>query len=166
LRFAGALTEPRSDPRAGGPYYSMPVQGGEVLLQLGAYIEDLERWLPPGFDPEVLPPEIWAMLQAGLNDMSKPLGRVKVQIYSREDPSQVLYSFDGDWQSFAAQTNAEARFSGPRAILINVHLNVPPGETWWIGKIEAYSGSFRGHADMYLIQGGLDAWIAAHGGTW
>jgi hypothetical protein len=95
-----------------------------------------------------------------------PLSWVRVRIYDREDPSRVLYEFEGSMDAFIGQPGIEVKFSGPYGVLITKSVTAPEGQTWWRGQLETYAANQRAHCDVTLIQGGLQAWIDAHGGTW
>lgn len=167
VQFVGGGAEKSFDKRI-GPYYSMPVSGGELTMRIGAY-----SWFmvsaPPGvreaFGVDAQEPlqEDGALLPRG---ESPTLSSVRVRIYDREDPSHVLYAFEGSMADFVSQPGVVVAFNSPWAVLITKSVTVPEGRTWWIGKLETYADNWRGHCDVNLIQGGLQAWIDAHGGTW
>jgi len=166
VQFVGSGAEKQTDKRI-GHYYSMPTTGGEVTMRIGAYIGflvtmpadvreafDENDQEPLVDDPNFLLPNI------------PPLTRVRIRIYDREDPTRMLYEFDGSIEAFLDQPGIEIKFSGPHAALITQSVSVPEGQTWWTGQLETFSGVQRGHCNVDLIQGGLQAWIDAHNGTW
>jgi hypothetical protein len=159
VQFVGGGAEKSFDGRI-GPYYSMPLTGGEVTMRLGAYSWFLRAIATDAQEP---PPEE-GLLPPPFN--LPPLSWVRVRIYDREDASRVLYEFDGNMEAFLSQPGIEVKFSGPYGVLITKSVTVPEGRTWWRGQLEAFAGVQRGHCDVDLIQGGLQAWIDAHGGTW
>jgi len=165
LQFVGGGAEKRFDKRI-GPYYSMPVSGAELTMRIGAYSWYL--FTAPPSVREAFGVDAQEPLQEDLRGLmeSPILSWVRVRIYDREDPSHVLYAFEGSMADFASQPGVVVAFNSPWAVLITRSVTVPEGQTWWIGKLETYADNTRGHCDVNLIQGGLQAWIDAHGGTW
>jgi len=169
-------TENRFDLRAGGDFYSMPPAGGQAILLMGGYLD-----FPPCLQGTPFASAIIQFLQDfpiinqaldmlrywGIDIRLRELVHVKVSIWDREDPSNVLYEFDGDIVEFLSQPDIEVVFGGWRAVLVKKVLDVPAGNTWWQGKMEVTaSNSWEGHDDTALIMGGINAWVDAHNGRW
>jgi len=166
VQFVGGGAEKQFDKRI-GPYYAMPTAGGEVTMRLGAYSGRM--YLAPEAAPEAFAQDGETSLVETPNLLPRdmpPLTYVRVRIFDRENPARVLYEFEGDMEAFVSQPGIEVKFNGPNGVLITKSANVPEGQTWWRGQLETYAGVQRGHSDVNLIQGGLQAWIDAHGGTW
>ncbi len=171
-------TEQRWDERVGGDYYSMPMDGGEVILLLGAQADSF-GFLGGGFTGQIgdLMPgmegfPIFEMLLGLLREQNLDvrmgeLWGVTVKIHDRENPDNVLYEFTGDVASFLNQPDIQIVFANSHSVLIKKYIEVDPGETWWMGRMEVWGPEgVRSHDDTYLIMGGLAHWMDNHNGSW
>jgi len=166
MRFVGGPVEGRVDKRI-GQYFSMPAAGADVVVRFGAYSGQTS-----GQPVQVSAADVGSF-DFGSDAVGcpgapsgAPISRVSVRIYDRENPGRVLFSFQGDPAAFAGQAGSEAKTSTPWCVVVSMHIPVPAGQTWWIGRIEVTAGNSTGHADVALIQGGLQNWLNAHGGKW
>jgi hypothetical protein len=166
MRFVGGPVEGRVDKRI-GQYFSMPASGGEVVVRFGAY-----SGLAAGHSVQSPGADVGG-IDFGQDTVGcpgapsgAPISRISVRLYDRENPGRVLYSFQGDPATFAGQAGSEAKTNSPWCVVVTMQIPVPAGQTWWIGRIEVTAGNSTGHADVALIQGGLQNWINAHGGKW
>lgn len=165
------ITELRQDPRAGGDYYTMPADGGQVTLLLGGY---LEIDLP--VQPTLTGSPFGVTVQSEFpgfpelpDDLPSPgaIERLTARVWDREDPARVLFEFDGTLEELVQLPGVAVSFSDDEAILVKTTLDVPPGVTWWMGRLTARAAhGTTGHDDTSLIAGGLRSWLEMHGGAW
>lgn len=172
--MGGYITEARNDFRvnpADGDYYSAPLAGGPAVAQLTAQVQGLfcdhEFEIPPGGLSLTEFYEFLAELREdGLDIRFREIcdkTKVIVNIFNRDNPAEVLFSFNGTLLQFLLEPGVIIKMRNSRYLSAEIPLVFPTvaKATWWMGKfsIDQKHGFHGVHSDMYVIQGGLNRYI-------
>ena len=142
--------EDRRDPR-GKRYYSIPVDGGTHMLEIGGVIP-------------VCPEEWQALLELLFGKRELEIARVEFRVFNPRT-GEVREAFDGGlWQFLSLGTMEPGDYEGKKAFKFHLPVEFPTGVECWYAKAVLWIGNERAaHADMRIYAGGYDRFVDTYG---